>query len=176
MWEQSDTELTEWEAFLANWLEIHGTTPVTPKELVRDIESGVGIAEAVPMSISDAVHGKGDSYSRVGCQFRARLGKRYGLRGLRLEKGPQRRNGNTWLVAEDGPDCEEEPMRSSTTLHTNSRSETSSVEGVEGCTPQTREQSQLHAGEIIPCENGLRVENPPQPSTLHWTDENYEEF
>ena len=180
LWEQSDTESTEWEAFLANWLEFYGTTPVTPKELVRDMESGVGIAEAVPVSISDAVHRKGDSYSRVGYQFRARLGKRYGPRGLRLEKGPRKNTGITWMVLVDecAAECrvDEEP-------YTDSVSDLS-VEGPVsvGCVGLNT----LYAGakgiiskkeEIIPCDDGLEVENPAQPYTLHsWTDENVEEF
>ncbi|MBP6965074.1 MAG: hypothetical protein KBC96_11775 [Armatimonadetes bacterium] len=101
LWEQSDTESTEWEAFLANWLDVYGSQPITPKELVSDIEAERPVAESVPVSIADAVHGKGDRWSRIGYQFKARLGRRYGPRGLRLEKGPQRRNGNTWLVAVD---------------------------------------------------------------------------
>jgi hypothetical protein len=84
LWEQSDMKSTEWEGFLASWLESYGSTPVTPKELLRAIEAGEGIAEAVPVSVSDAVHGKGDGCSRIGYQFRARFGKRYGPRGIRL--------------------------------------------------------------------------------------------
>jgi hypothetical protein len=174
LWEQSDTESTEWEAFLAKWLEFYGTTPVTPKELVRDIESGEGIADAVPVSISDAVHGKGDSYSRVGYQFRSRLGKRYGRRGLRLERGPQKSHGNTWVVIEDPGEtvdgCDSEPS----TLHSVSSFSCSKTGLVEGC----GRLNTLYAGpkgiipkeeEIIPRDDGLGVENPPQPSTLHYS-------
>lgn len=169
LWEQSDTESTEWETFLAAWLDVYSNSPVTPKELVRDIEAESSIAEAVPATVSDAVHGKGNVYSKLGHQFKSRLGKRYGLRGLRLEKGPEKRNGNTWLVVEDSFD-------STATLHINSRSIASNVEGVESRLPQTREQSQLCAEEIIPCDNGLKVKSHPQPSTVHRADENCEDF
>jgi hypothetical protein len=101
LWEQSDTESPQWEVFLANWLYRYGTRPVALKELVQDIELNPDMAEAVPLSISDALQGKGNSYSRLGYQFRARLGKRYGPRSLRLEKGPRKSTGITWRVLAD---------------------------------------------------------------------------
>ncbi len=128
LWEQSDTESTEWEAFLANWLEFYGATPVTPKELIRDIEAEEKIAEAVPASISDAVHGNGDHCSRIGYQLKARLRKRYGPRGLRLERGPQKRHGNTWVAVADPIDTVDGCDSETSTLH--SVSSCLSTEGV----------------------------------------------
>lgn len=170
LWEQSDTESTEWEVFLSSWLELYGSTPVTPKELVRNIEAEEGIAEAVPVSISDAVHGKGDSCSRIGYQFRARLGKRYGPRGLRLERGPRKGAGITWTVAIDEYQSE---CRVDDKPYTDSVSELRANEAISvGCvglqTPNVGAEEKIsQREEIIPCETGLNDENPTQPYTLH---------
>lgn len=168
LWEQSDTESTEWEAFLANWVEMYGTEPVTPKELVQDIESGAAIAETAPAPVSDAVHGKGSSCSRVGCQLKARLGKRYGPRGLRLERGPQKSHGNTWVVLEDTGDAME---GAGATLHPVEPEPRSEEEFSGGCgglyTPNAGAEANISGEEITPGDRGSDVGNPPQPSTLH---------
>jgi len=170
LWEQSDTESAEWEAFLANWLELYGTAPVTPKQLVQDIAAEEGIAEAIPASISDAVHGKGDSCSRVGYQFRARLGRRYGPRGLRLERGPRKSTGITWTVLADQSEMKCRVDGEPYTEHESvlSVKDHSSV-GCEGSyTPNAGAAGVIsERGEIILCEDGSEVESPAQPCTLH---------
>lgn len=169
LWEQSDTESSEWEAFLAKWREVYGERPVTPKELVSDIESGSGIAESAPAALADAVHGKGSGCSRVGYQLKARLGKRYGPKGLRLERGPQKSYGNTWIVAEDAGDVMEGYR---TTLHSVgpiSRSEEEPVESCGGLYVPNAGAEGVISREIIPCENGWDAQIPPQPSTLHFS-------
>lgn len=180
LWEQSDTESTEWEAFLSNWREVYGDTPITPKELVRDIETGTEIADAVPAVVSDAVHGKGDRCSRIGKQFRARLGKRYGPGGLRLERGPRRGKGVTWVVSvgDNTSECrgDTKPCRDSPGIP--------SVEkpvgvGCAGPQPSNAGAEDIISefAEITPCENGSDADAPAPPCTLHtWTDENYEEY
>lgn len=179
LWEQSDTESIEWEVFLEKWLELYDATPLTPKELVRDIEVGDGIAEAVPVSISDALHGKGDKYSRIGYQLKARLGKRYGLRGLRLERGPRKNTGTTWTVLTDecADECRvnEEPC---TIPEAHSHlTDSISVGSVGPYTPKAGAEEYIpRSKEINPCGNECGVENPAQPCTLHWTEENYEDM
>lgn len=101
LWEQSDAESAEWEAFLSKWHKVYGSKPITPKELVRAVETGEEIADALPAVVSDALCGKGDRCSRIGKQFRARLGKRYGKGGFRLERGARNTGGVTWVVEAD---------------------------------------------------------------------------
>jgi hypothetical protein len=101
LWEQSDTESTEWEEFLAAWVKIYGATPITPKELIQHIGTGKEIANVIPESISEVLHGKGDKCSKIGIQFKNRLGKRYGARNLRLEKMPRNSKGYPWTVLAD---------------------------------------------------------------------------
>lgn len=180
LWEQSDTESGEWEAFLSAWVECYGCRAITPKELVRDIETGAQIADVVPTALSDAVvHGKGNSFSRVGYQLKARLGKRYGPRGLRLERGPQKSRGNTWLVLADTRDAVE---GCNTTAHSNriqTRSDEWTVDSCGGLhAPNAGAEDIIsECAEIIPFDSGSDAENPPQPSTIHsWTNENYEDF
>lgn len=104
--DQSDTESNEWEAFLIKCLDIYGSTPFTPQVLIQDIETGK-LDDVVPISISDAVNGKGQKCSKVGVQLKARSGKRYGSKGLRFERGPKKSSGNTWIVMTDSIDAVE---------------------------------------------------------------------
>lgn len=179
MWEQADTESFEWEAFLERWLDIYGNTPITPKELMQDIVDRAAIAEAIPVSISDAVSGKGNSFARIGYQLKARLGKRYGPRGLRLERGPRMNKGVTWMVvAEDDPtECRDDGIPCTDPESNLSLEEQSSVEYEKLETPNAGEKGIISVKEIIPSEYGLDSEKPAQPSTLHtWNDEYIEEF
>ncbi len=96
LWEQSDNDTSEWELFLKLWIETYGTKHVTLSALISDIERG--IFDTVPSSLSDALHGKGNSMCRFGKQFSARLGKRYGLNSARLVRGIRTSKGISWRV------------------------------------------------------------------------------
>ncbi len=178
--EQSDTESGEWESFLSRWQECYGASPITPKALIHDMEAGEPIAESAPTVLGDILSSKGDRCSRLGRQLTLRRGKRYGPRGLRLERAPRSSKGTQWFVISDGEasQCRDEsaPCTDSTPFLSSEWRPSAGCEGLQA--PDAGELSYPSQQGGDRCSEGETGErNPAQPCTLHlWVPDNYEEF
>jgi hypothetical protein len=68
LYELADDETAQWEAFFDLWWRLYGETPLTVAALIKGVNDGVAIDEALPDSLTDGWDGHPGSLSR-------RLGK-----------------------------------------------------------------------------------------------------
>jgi len=96
MYDETDIETPQWQAFLEAWHETIGEKPVTAAELISYLNGSAELRAALPDSIADT---EGKTYSvRLG----QKLGKKNGVRypnGFFLVKAGEKKRAVTWKVA-----------------------------------------------------------------------------
>ncbi|MFC1929718.1 hypothetical protein ACFLW6_02470 [Chloroflexota bacterium] len=96
MYDETDIETPQWQAFLEALHEIIGDKPVTAAELISYLNSNTELRASLPDSIADT---EGKTYSvRLG----QKLGKKNGVRypnGFVLVKAGEKKRAVTWKVA-----------------------------------------------------------------------------
>lgn len=100
MYEESDDEGAEWEAFLAAWNAQIGDKEVTTAQIVFELTAAPAFCEALPGPLA-AAHADPTRFSvRLAAALRARLGAYYGSEGFHLVKGARdtHRAAPTWKV------------------------------------------------------------------------------
>ena len=103
LWEQMDTDSDEWELFLQHWHKEFKDHPVTVKVLIDIMQKNNDFQQATPSNLLDAVFASSNPYAKIGLQLRGIKSRRFGSQGFRLEKGPKKNSGNTWVLAWDEP-------------------------------------------------------------------------
>ncbi|MCL4797551.1 MAG: toprim domain-containing protein [Bryobacteraceae bacterium] len=115
---QSDTESSEWESFLDEVEETFQATPFTVsqlwerlnektyEEIIRQSvlsDRAEQLREALPADLTSWMEREGPFKQRLGLAFNQRRGRKYGPRGLRIERAPAdtHRKVNRWKVVSD---------------------------------------------------------------------------
>jgi len=98
----ADTESTQWEAFLARWVELYDRYPKTVAQIKDDLTSPEGFEGVLPDTISYAVKGDNVNTHKVGKAFKAKEGTRFGKCCYRLQRAGDYKRATLWVVTTDG--------------------------------------------------------------------------
>lgn len=95
---ESDTESTQWEAFLCRWVELYSVEPKTVSDIKDDLISPDGFESVLPGVVSYAIRGSTVNPHKIGNAFRAKEGTRFGRNGLYLQRAGEFRRAILWTV------------------------------------------------------------------------------
>jgi hypothetical protein len=116
LYEQNDESSAEWERFLTVWVQRYGTDPVTVAKILIDLENeeGGALRDALPDGLGSMVSFQPAKYMespkfvikeagrfkiKLGKQLKQRVGRRYGDRGLHLQREDDKHLGTAkWSV------------------------------------------------------------------------------
>ena len=149
MYEKNDIETPQWEAFLSEWYQNIGNTPVTCGELTSYLNDKSDFAAVVPSSLDRS----DKSFTRkLGIALLGKLNVRYPC-GLMLKKGSDKKhNAVTWVVDQFSDSLSKEHYPNS------------NVKGSLGSFPNisTQEQNKLMDAHNV----GLGKDSPDYPSNV----------
>jgi len=95
MYDQTDTETPQWEAFLETWYEALGSKAITAAELEGLLKENAELRSVLPDAIADT---EAKNYSvRLGQKLAKRNGVRY-PNGFTLAKAGEKKRAVTWQV------------------------------------------------------------------------------
>jgi hypothetical protein len=100
-YDQADEESAAWETFLSAWLDAFGSGDVTVADVLKQIEAGGPMRDALPDDLEQALGKSVPSFrSKLGRALGKRAGTRYGKRELRVERVEQDRSSiQSWRVS-----------------------------------------------------------------------------
>ncbi len=95
----ADTESTQWEGFLARWVELYGNQPKTVSQIKDDLTSPDGFEGVLPEVLSYAIRSDKVNPNKIGRAFRAKEGTYFGDQDLRLCRAGEHHRAILWTVA-----------------------------------------------------------------------------
>jgi hypothetical protein len=107
LWEEANTESSEWEIFVIRLYSEKGTNPMTTSEIYEMITNNPEIFDSeLPTPVASAISGQkeGTGVNKLGKALRKIKDRRFGDAGLYLTRGPRTSGTNPWCLKVDHPE------------------------------------------------------------------------